>query len=166
MFDWYVIKCISVPRYCTIALLWNRARWAVHSARTAIESRVRHGDRKHDWKYLRGYGCQGASSHERIVRFPRHSRQVYPFRKPFASDRVRLIVLPPAGVYSTQYGSTLIYRRYHRLAETRRKGATRKPGLGQTRKKKKEREKERKDAKKWKDVKVFRSSHSFSYFRK
>lgn len=47
-----------------------------------------------DWKYLRG--CQGTSSQRKDRPFsPQHLRQVYPLREPFASDRLRLIVLPP-----------------------------------------------------------------------
>lgn len=46
-----------------------------------------------DWKYLRGR--QGASLLERIVRF-QYLRQVYPLQVPFASDRLRLIVLSPS----------------------------------------------------------------------
>lgn len=108
------------------------------SAWTAIESREpQPAIGNNDWKYLRG--CQGASSLERIVRFPQHLRQVYPLRKPFASDRLRLIVLPPSCcIYSTQCGSTLIYRRYYRLAETSSEKEQRGSGTSvQKRKKKK-----------------------------
>lgn len=61
---------------------------------------------------VRAHHCSRGSSVSQYL------RQVYPLREPFASDRLRLIVLPQVTVYSTQCGSTLIYRRHYQLAET------------------------------------------------